>query len=51
MVQDDSAPKGTVVYTDCGVFIRTGYSQAQINSGINDTAKDAWYNGLIHQAK
>jgi hypothetical protein len=45
IVQNESAPKGTVIYTDSGIFIRTGYSQTQINSGINDIAKDSWYNG------
>jgi hypothetical protein len=47
MVQDEFAPRGTVIYTDSGVFIRSGYSTTQINSGINDIARDSWYNGLI----
>jgi hypothetical protein len=47
IVQDDCAPRGTVIYTDAGVFIRSGYSTTQIKSGINDIAIDSWYNGLI----
>ncbi len=42
IAQDARAPRGTLVYTDSGVKIRTGLSQAQVAAGVTGNRGDTW---------
>jgi len=42
IAQDARAPRGTLVYTDQGVRVRTGLSQTQVENSVSGTRADTW---------